>query len=106
MDDMSVDHPIPHSRDSDVDHLSIQDSETDPEPLSIRPSIRTLDDSRECLPRSLRLTDFEVRGTLGTSRPPCVALFILRDVCRVSVLTLIAANRCWYVWACAARSTS
>jgi len=64
MDDMPVDHPVPHSRDSDVDHLSIQDSETD---LPVHPPIRTLDESRDCLPRSLRLTDFEVRGTLGTS---------------------------------------
>ena len=67
MDDMAVDHPVPHSKDSDVDHLSVQDSEVDPEPLPVHPPIRTLDESRECLPRSLRLTDFEVRGTLGTS---------------------------------------
>jgi len=64
MDDMAVDHVVP---DSDADRLSIQGSETDPEPLRIHPPIRTLDGSRETLPRSLRLTDFEVRGTLGTS---------------------------------------
>jgi len=74
MDDMVVDHTVHHSRDSDVDHLSIQDSEVDPEPLPVHPPIRTLDESRESLPRSLRLTDFEVRGTLGTSRPHHVAL--------------------------------
>ena len=73
MDDMAVDNLVPHSKDSDVDHLSIQDSEMDPEPLPLHPPIRTLDESRECLPRSLRLTDFEVRGTLGTSRPHHVA---------------------------------
>ena len=67
---MAVDHVVPHSRDSDADRLSIQDSEIDPEPLRIHPPIRTLDESRETLPRSLRLTDFEVRGTLGTSVAP------------------------------------
>jgi len=65
MDDMSVDHPVPHSKDSDVDHLSIQDSEIDSEPLPAHLPSRTLDESRDCLPGSLRLTDFEVRGTLG-----------------------------------------
>jgi len=80
MDDMAVDHPVPHSTDSDVDHLSLQDSEIDAEPLPIQPPIRTLDESRECLPRSLRLTDFEVRGTLGTSTASCRAAF--PAVCR------------------------
>lgn len=80
MDDMPVDHPLPLSRDSDVDHLSLQDSEIDPEPLPIHPPVRTLDESRECLPRSLRLTDFEVRGTLGTFITSCRAA-LLCDVC-------------------------
>ena len=80
MDEMMVDHPLPHSKDSDVDHLSLQDSETDPEPLPVHPPPRTLDGSRECLPRSLRLTDFEVRGTLGMSH-----LYhpLLHEVCPV-----------------------
>ena len=76
MDDMLVDHVIPHSRDSDVDHISIQDLETDPELLPIHPPIRTLDESIESLPRSLRLTDFEVRGTLGTSALLCRATLL------------------------------
>lgn len=79
MDDMAVDHPPPHSRDSDADHLSLQDSEIDPEPLPIHPPIRTLDESRECLPRSLRLTDFEVRGTLGAGTFGRVLLVRLRS---------------------------
>ena len=69
MDGMQVDYSVPHSRDSDVDHLSIQDSEIDSELLPIHPPTGTLDESRECLPRSLRLTDFEVRGTLGMFSP-------------------------------------
>ncbi|KAF9793030.1 cAMP dependent protein kinase [Thelephora terrestris] len=76
---MDVDHPAPHSRDSDVDHLSTQDSEIDLEPLQIHPPIRTLDESRECLPRSLRLTDFEVRGTLGAGTFGRVLLVRLRS---------------------------
>lgn len=103
MDDMALDHPVPHSKDSDVDHLSIQDSEIDPEPLPIHPSIRTLDESRDCLPRSLRLTDFEVRGTLGTFLPHRVALHSWRlpIVCAHS----IATHRCRHVWARVTRST-
>jgi hypothetical protein len=92
MDDMAVDHPVPHSRDSDVDHLSIQDSEIDPEPLPVHPPVRTLDESRECLPQSLRLTDFEVRGTLGTSFAPC-RVALLRGVCEVLVLTVLVATQ-------------
>lgn len=87
MDDMLVDHPVPHSKDSDVDHLSIQDSEPDPESLPVHSPIRTSDESRECLPRSLRLIDFEVRGTLGTSPSYCFAHPLLRNPCRVPGLT-------------------
>ena len=103
MDVMQVDHPIPHSRDSDVDHLSIQDLEIDSELLPIHPPIRTLEESRECLPRSLRLTDFEVRGTLGMSSPhPLAFSSPPRPFTNFHPHTPI---RCRNVWACVARST-
>lgn len=90
MDDMQVDHPVPHSRDSDVDRLSVQVSEVDPEPLPIHPPARTLDESRDCLPRSLRLTDFEVRGTLGES---CSYHFPLFSPTRNPDLTALIATQ-------------
>lgn len=91
MDEMLVDHPLPHSKDSDVDHLSLQDSETGPDPLPVHPPPPTLDGSRECLPRSLRLTDFEVRGTLGMSHSYHPLLHDASQVLDLTVLILVQA---------------
>jgi hypothetical protein len=62
--DLSPPHSPPHSlTESAPDHDMDRDCEP---PLQPANPVRLLDDEEEHVHRSLRLQDFEVRGTLGT----------------------------------------
>lgn len=74
--DHSPDPSPPHSPPQSITE-SAPDHDMDHDCAPPLANVRLLDDEEEHVHRSLRLQDFEVRGTLGTQMMPLVAIVLL-----------------------------